>query len=771
MHVLERGTLVLAFSVYAVAAGAQCPDGSPPPCRSQTVVAAPRRVNPPLDDRTWIVVPFDNLANNADIEWLRSASVNLLYLDMSRWRDIRVVDDERVADLIREVPEASGSTKSLSLNAGLAVAKRAGAGRLVMGDVLKLGNRTAVTAKVFDVKTGQRVRSIREETSLADSVISIFPKLAQKVLNVAPPQGANLGALGTTRVDAYQEYIAGVEALNKFELKDARRRLERAIALDSAFALAHYKLSIVGGWDQLQGGGQKEHAEAAARLAGGLPPRERGLINGQLASVHGEWTRACEFYSGLLSSDSTDIEARYGVGECKFHDLRVDPLGGDTSKMRFRGNYNASIRAFQRVLELDPEYHLAYQHIVDALTSDRQPQSCYMPDASAQRCSAFYSAFLIRSGDTLIVDAAGVTDTSKMRQQAEAYNATRSRRRNLVIAAATATAWVQNSPNEPSAHRALGRVLLLQGRLPEAEAELKRIRPGTLSLLQELSMILERMEIAYKLGRGAEAIRLYDSLRTANIPVPNGATTIQLGNAIAGFGPAFGRMTEFDSLVVLSMRAAPPAVALYQRLAIRAAFAGIRSDSLPAAERALFDQVSASRGATVATRTIGTTLSYAMRVPRLSWPPVDTTVRDRKLGPGIALARGDTTKLRAAARMLDSAVANVVATGSSDSAFALVAADAYIALRDSAAALRVLRLALDSAMVTTPLFPLQNAQGNVLYFLPRMMLARADLAAALGQKEEARIWYKRFVDIWATATPELQTSVERARKSLAALGP
>lgn len=284
-------------------------------------------------------------------------------------------------------------------------------------------------------------------------------------------------------------------------------------------------------------------------------------------------------------------------------------------------------------------------------------------------------------------------------------------------------------------------------------------------------MILERMEIAYKLGHGAEAVRLYDSVRTANIPVPNGATTIQFGNAVAGFGPAFGRMTEFDSLVALNTRTVPPAVALYQRLAIRAAFAGIVSDSLPAAERAVFDQLSATRGAAVATRTIGTTLSYALRAPRPSWPPVDTTVRDRKLRPGIALAVGDTTKLRAAARTLDSALATVITTASSDSTFALVAADAYLTLRDSSAALSVLRVALDSALVTSALFPLQGGQGNLLYFLPRMMLLRADLAAALGQKEEARTWYKRFIDVWATATPELQPFVERARKALSASSP
>ena len=48
-------------------------------------------MNPALDDNTWIVVPFDNLSKTEDAEWLRGASVNLLYLDMSRWRVLRII--------------------------------------------------------------------------------------------------------------------------------------------------------------------------------------------------------------------------------------------------------------------------------------------------------------------------------------------------------------------------------------------------------------------------------------------------------------------------------------------------------------------------------------------------------------------------------------------------------------------------------------------------------------------------------------------------------
>ena len=79
----------------------------------------------------------------------------------------------------------------------------------------------------------------------------------------------------------------------------------------------------------------------------------------------------------------------------------------------------------------------------------------------------------------------------------------------------------------------------------------------------------------------------------------------------------------------------------------------------------------------------------------------------------------------------------------------------------------MLRLGLDSDLRTTALFPLQNNQNNEIYLVPRMMLLRADLAAALHQRDEARTWYQRFLGVWSTASPEFQPVLERVRKSLA----
>jgi len=722
-------------------------------------------VNPPLDDRTWIVVPFDNLAKAQDIDWLRAASVNLLYLDMSRWKDIRVIDDERVADLVRETPEAANAP-TLSLNAAMAVARRAGAGRLVMGDLLKLGNRTAVTAKVYSVRTGQRIRSVREETAVQDSVLPLFARLAQRILNVAPPQGANLGALGTSSVQAYQAYLEGVTALNRYDLDSASARFDEAIARDSTFALAHYKQAQTLSWGNPGDPRRRSHVEAANRLSRELPPRERALIRGALQQTTGEWTRSCDTYTELLRADSSDTEAWFGYADCLFHDPTIEAVGGDTTRLRFRADYDASIRAFERVLRLDPTYHLAYQHIIDALAAERHPQVCFAA-VPGERCRP-YTAMLIRAGDSLVARPVAFTDTAGLRMQGEEYLRTSSRRRSLALARTYAEAWVNAAPDEAQARRALARILVQQGQYAEAERELALVK-GHASLQEQMRHVLETMEVAWKRGRLRDAIRAYDEGRASRIAL-GANTTLTFGNAISGYGPAFGRLDEFDSLMVAQMRAggAPGMMQAYQRQTLRAALTGMHGDSTGILERRVFDSLSV-RGAGAATRAIIPTLIFGLRAPRATWPAIDTTITDLRLQPAIALATGNRARLRAAAEALDSVAATLASAGVADSAHSIIAADAYLALGDTTAALRSVRYMLDAGATTTLYFPQQSGPYATVYFVPRAMLLRADLAAAVGQTEEARTWYQRFIDAWSTAVPELQPTVERARQSLARL--
>jgi TolB-like protein/tetratricopeptide (TPR) repeat protein len=747
----------------SVPAAAQCSDGSPPPCRTATV-ASTRRPDPKLDDRTWIVVPFDNLNGNQEIDWLRSGSVNLLYMSMSRWTDMRVIDDERVADYMREVPGTTDS-KQLSLAQGLAVAKRAGAGRLVMGDLLKLGSRTTVNAKIFDVKTGQRVRTVREETAIADSLMPMFGKLSQKVLNIAPPAGSAVGVVGTSSVGAYQAYAQGMQALNKFELELAEGHFKKALELDSTFALAHSKLAVLLGWVTPGSPVIRQHSEAAGRLSGTLPPREKALIDASVAFSRNDYLRACDGFRALVKKDSTDTDAWYGLGDCLYHDLAIELVPGDSTRVRWRADRSASLRAFKTVLALDPTYHLAYQHLVDGyLAPTIGGRYCPTP----QTCAA-YTTVLRPSGDSILtVPLQLPRDSATYRAHMQEYMRNGLRKTGIETALSTANAWLDANPTEGRAQIMKAAVLLSFGRTAEAQAIMDRAGAGDRSN-GGINTLLTREELLIKLWRGTAALQLYDSLRTSSSQYIGGTNAITFGNMMATISPVFGQMTLFDSLVAIGNRGAPASRANLSRQLLRV-MAGVPTDSFVAAFNGVFNEVAGAGMLAPITRQLGQYVTLTARTfPDAQWPKLDTTVTEPKAMPAIAKQRGDTAGMRRAARALDS-ISAVFASGLvPDSGFALFAAEAYLAVRDSAAALNMARRWLDTTLQFTPL--LVNQQGSSPQVLvPRAMLLRADLAAGLGRRDEARTWYGNLLGFLAKADPQSQPLIDRVRKAYAAVG-
>lgn len=766
MYRLPQLTVLATITVAAAAQSAygQCTDGSSPPCRTQVVAATPRR-DPPLDERTWIVVPFDNLNGSQDAEWLRAGSVNLLYLGMSRWTDLRVIDDERVADYMREVPGASAA-KSLALNAGIAVAKRAGAGRLVMGDVIKLGNRTTVNAKIFDVKTGQRLRSVREETSVPDSMMSMFGKLSQKVLNVATPAGGGAGIVGTNSIAAYQAYAEGMQALNQFELPKARTHFNRALELDSAFALPHAKLTVLLGWIAAGDPGIRLHAEAAGRLSGTLPPRERALIEASVAFARQDYVRACAGFSDLVRRDSSDTDAWYGLGDCLFHDTALEPIDGDSTRVRWRANRNASLRAFRQVLALDRTYHLAYQHIVDAYSAQTIGRSFCVSGKCTQ-----YVAIVRPSGDSLLTTPlANPRDTALIRAHLDEYLHRGARRELLTRGRDIAEGWVGANPSEGRARLMYANTLASLGAIAAADSNLRRA-VITDSSNAGINTLLLRLELAVKSWRGAEASRMYDSVRAHSQAVPGTGGRITTGAVAVVVAPTFGRLAHFDSLMTVGMRTGNvgPVRERLSREAIRTMM-GAPVDSFPAALSAFYNDMKGTAGSVVATRAIAPLLGYVTRRPTDSWPAFDTTVHDLRTAPMKAILRNDTLALRNAAQALDSLSRVYIGALLPDSGLALAAAEAYLALGDSLSALTMTRRWLDQIVPYTPMVVGQSGGTFVQPLTPRAILLRADLAAGLGLNAEARLWYDRFLGFWENADPLFQPLVDRAKKARALLG-
>jgi tetratricopeptide (TPR) repeat protein len=759
--------LVVLFLSIASALGAQCPDGTPPPCASRRVASA-ATTNPPLNPRTWIVVPFGNVTRAPEAEWVREASVNLLTLEIGRWTDVQVVNDKHVSDLVRELPAARRSA-SLTLSDGIQLAKRAGAGMLVMGDFIKQGKSARLTANVFDVRTGNRVRTSEQRLADADSLLSAFGPLSRGVLSVPPPPDSRSGEIGTARLDAYQAYLAGVRALNKWDLEVAERELMRALSIDSTFALAHLFLAMKYGWTETASFTEAtKHALAAQRLGASLPPRERALIAAEVGIARSDYETACKAVQPLVKRDSNDVLALYMLGDCAYHDRTVIAPPSDTLPGTIPWGWNLSLSAMRRVLQLDPSFHQAFQHILDILRAT-QWSGC-VRRTSAPTCENWPAAIL-RDKDTLVIRpvSQAANRPALFRQQSRGV-LEKPMHANLAIAKRVAEDWMGADSTNEAAHFGMASVLLSLGDLEGAEA---RFRKSGRMLMTDATFARARMEVAMKRGDAPTARAWFDSVLKLVPDNPAVVASPFRGSMELVFGKARRVHTALDGAAqrISAANGSTPEALAYARLLPRVIL-GLPTPQLAETEAAYLASMKDTLTCNAACRMnrVFGSLVFGMRAPRASWPKELRSELSLLTQSANAITTGDTASLRSAAVALDSSARARVAMLWPDDGHATIAAEGYLALRDSANALRMLRFAVDSAMPIVPVARTNVIGMSLGLWWVRGMLMRAELAAAMRQTEEARKWYDRVLAMWSEADPEFQEDIARIRAARAALG-
>ena len=345
------GVLAGVVVALALAAGAfGLPRRSPGP---------PSGVNP---RHSILVLPFDNLRDDRTVDWLRDGSVSMLGLNLSQWNDLTVVDHERLHDLLAAHRLRPGDDVGLDLARRLA--REAGVWTVVLGDYAQAGDSLHLTARVFDVASGDRVDVARVDDRAGADVRPLFDELAAKLLDLSgAPNEVRIGIARSTTasLEAYRAYLAGVEGLNRWDLAGAERELGRAIRIDTTFGLAYYKLALTRGW--LVGTGDSIADAAIVRAtaySANLPGHDRTVINAYRAFLGGEFAEARAAYQQLLARDQTDADAWYGLGEAWFHDTtgrepgaRLDP--GDP-RLQAHAGARPRLRAGLRARAGDAEW-------------------------------------------------------------------------------------------------------------------------------------------------------------------------------------------------------------------------------------------------------------------------------------------------------------------------------------------------------------------------------------------------------------------------------
>ncbi len=706
----------------------------------------PAGVNPRL---SLLVLPFSNLRHNRALNWLSEGSVSMLALNLSQWNDLKVVDNERLHDILDQHDIRNGADVGLDMARRLA--REAGVWTVVMGEYEQVGDSLHLTARVYDVASGQRVETAEVSAAPGDDVRPVFDDLAARLLDLsgAPSETRTVLAEATTSsLEAFRAYLQGSESLNNWDLAAAERSLKRATDMDSTFGLAYYKYALTRGW--LVGADDSLSSVAMARATAhstSLPQRQRTIINAYRAFIGGSFREARGLYSQLIARDTTDADAWYGLGEAWFHDERA-PEGHATAMTE-------SLRAFDRTLALDPDYALAYEHIEQMLTG-------------ASRDGA---GIALMPGDSF-VPAMGRNGRSTLDSAARAAAAQRARSAVVTLA----RNWVATQPTTYRAHSALVDAYIASKDYPAALAELARY-DAVAANHPEVRFVEARIRFASgDVDRAAQLLtqaldsvtpddfRSFESTPNVLGDVAAAANVFAMRGDVANATRAIEftdrvRQEVFPGLVASAgggdqwRRSA--LAQLYGNLgtpdaALRRVWHATAEDSrlAPPERRKAILRAGAPAAVGLFTGLVIDTSALAELTALTGEPPAP------ELQAWMALARHDTAEARQLISQQD--------TTRRENDPRPLAAAVYAELGEYQTALKLLESFSPAEFSTRGFDPRWGLLG-------RVRLLRASIEARLGHADAARQEYQLVLAQWKDADPSMQEYVRMARVGLAAL--
>ena len=450
---------------------------------------APRvEVTPPAAParRTVAVLPFKNLSGQADVNWLATAVSEMLASELAAGQKLRAIPGEDVA---RMRVELQLPTDALARDTLARVHANLGTDLVVSGTYLAAGGpELRLDVRVQDARGGETVATIVETGTRGElaSVISRAGRQLRQELGLGELTPTEMGALRASYpVDAETArlYAAGLARLRAFDALAGRDLLERAVATDPKYSLAHAALA-----EALSRLGYEDTAAEEARLAfegsEGLPREDRLLVEARYREIARDWARAAEIHQTLSGLFPDDLE----------HHLRLAQALNAAGRSQDAQRTLAGLRRSAGPAAGDPRIDLVEAELAQSIGDFRRQREA--AGKAAAGATAIGARLLVARARVLQAYAAG-----RLGLEPEA-SAAAGEARGIYAALGDrgGEAWALNR---------VGNVLYQQGELVKAER-----------LYQEAAGVFE--EIGYKgsltavLNNTAEVFFLQGQLERAN---------------------------------------------------------------------------------------------------------------------------------------------------------------------------------------------------------------------------------------------------------------
>ena len=258
-------------------------------------------------------------ANRTSDSTLATSVIEALRVDLGQSRVVQLLEPAAVRSALQRM----GRDPLSDLQEPLAIelAQREGAKAVVSGEIAPLGAGYVLTARIISADSGVTLVPVREtaasDAELIEAVNRLSAKLREEIGESLKSIRASdpLPKVTTASLPALQLYARGNRAFDETRYEEARTLLERAVRMDTSFAMAWRKLGALYGNMGVDRSLQADASRKAFDFRDRLPPLERHLTAASYYwNVSREPDRAIAEYEAVLDIDPDDPAALNNLG-------------------------------------------------------------------------------------------------------------------------------------------------------------------------------------------------------------------------------------------------------------------------------------------------------------------------------------------------------------------------------------------------------------------------------------------------------------------------
>jgi len=292
------------------------------------------------------VITFDNQTGDAAYDYLEKVIPNLLITNLEQSKYLQVATWERLNDLLKQLGRKE--TGFIDEETGFELCRMENIPALALGSVAKVGNVFVTDVKVLDVDTKRLLKRVRSQGEGVESILrkqvdELGKEIARGVglpeKKVEEPK-SRIAEVTTNSTEAYNYFIRGREEFERVYYPEAIPFLEKAVNLDSTFAMAYLYMSFAYG-NLGNTRARDNNIKKAKRYAEKASEKERLCIEAD--------------YANAIERDAKKRFEILKTMERKFPKEKMvyNELGYHYAE---RGMYKTAIEYYQKALSLDPGY-------------------------------------------------------------------------------------------------------------------------------------------------------------------------------------------------------------------------------------------------------------------------------------------------------------------------------------------------------------------------------------------------------------------------------